>query len=92
MLPLASRMPVSMASLLRSDSVNPLRNSSSYRGTGRSKKRRKGEKKKEKTHSCDLNQSGHFCCDRGTIPVLYWPTTGEQSVLSSASHALTRLN
>ncbi len=32
MLPLASRMPVSMASLLRSDSVNPLRNSSNYRG------------------------------------------------------------
>lgn len=31
MLPLASRMPVSMASLLRSDSVNPFRNSSSYR-------------------------------------------------------------
>ena len=32
MLPLASRMPVSMASLLRSDSVNPLRNSSNCRG------------------------------------------------------------
>lgn len=32
MLPLASRMPVSMASLLRSDSVNPFRNSSNYRG------------------------------------------------------------
>lgn len=31
MLPLASRMPVSMASLLRSDSVNPFRNSSSYK-------------------------------------------------------------
>lgn len=30
-LPLASRMPVSMASLLRSDSVNPFRNSSNYR-------------------------------------------------------------
>lgn len=32
MLPLASRMPASMASLLRSDSVNPLRNSSNCRG------------------------------------------------------------
>lgn len=31
MLPLASRMPVSMASLLRSDSVNPFRNSSNYK-------------------------------------------------------------
>lgn len=29
MFPLASRIPVSMASLLRSDSVKPLRNSSS---------------------------------------------------------------
>ena len=32
MLPLASRMPVSMASLLRSDSVNPFRNSSNCGG------------------------------------------------------------
>lgn len=31
MLPLANRMPVSMASLLRSDSVNPFRNSSNYK-------------------------------------------------------------
>lgn len=31
MLPLASRIPVSMASLVRSDSVKPLRNSSSCR-------------------------------------------------------------
>lgn len=30
-LPLASRIPVSMASLLRSDSVNPFRNSSNWR-------------------------------------------------------------
>lgn len=30
-LPLASRMPVSMASLFRSDSVKPFKNSSSYR-------------------------------------------------------------
>lgn len=34
MFPLASRMPVSMASLLRSDSVKPFKNSSSY-GTRR---------------------------------------------------------
>lgn len=51
MLPLASRMPVSMASLLRSDSVNPLRNSSSYRGTGRSKKK---ERRKEKRKNPQL--------------------------------------
>lgn len=31
MLPFASRMPVSMASLLRSDSVNPFKNSSNCR-------------------------------------------------------------
>lgn len=47
MLPLSSRMPVSMASLLRSDSVNPLRKSSSYRGTGRSKKEGKEKRKKK---------------------------------------------
>lgn len=35
--PLASRMPVSMASLLRSDSVKPFRNSSSYGTRNRSK-------------------------------------------------------
>lgn len=36
MFPLASRMPVSMASLFRSDSVKPFKNSSSYgtRGGG----------------------------------------------------------
>lgn len=38
--PLASRMPVSMASLLRSDSVKPFRNSSSYGTINRSKNKR----------------------------------------------------
>lgn len=67
-LPLASRMPVSMASLLRSDSVNPLRNSSSYRGTGRSTKG--GQGRKNKKHSCDPNQSGHFLWPRDNSSTL----------------------
>lgn len=37
MFPLASRMPVSMASLLRSDSVKPFKNSSSYGTRGKGK-------------------------------------------------------